>query len=178
MIGKLWRELEPGPEPPEIVYAIIEIPKGSRNKYEFDKKKGYFVLDRVLYTPFHYPTDYGIIPKTFCDDGDPLDIMVIMEQPTFPGCVIEVRPVALLKMIDSGDYDDKVLAVPTKDPRFENIKDMGDIPEHTFKEISHFFEHYKELEGKEVKILGWKDADHAKRVIESSIEYYKRKFEE
>ncbi|WP_456454081.1 inorganic diphosphatase [Methanopyrus sp.] len=168
----LWKDLEPGPNPPDVVYAVIEIPRGSRNKYEYDEERGYFKLDRVLYSPFHYPLDYGFIPRTLYDDGDPLDILVIMQDSTFPGCVIEARPIGLMKMLDDSDQDDKVLAVPTEDPRFKDVKDLDDVPKHLLDEIAHMFSEYKRLEGKETEVLGWEGADAAKEAIVHAMELY------
>jgi len=172
----LWTELASGPEVPEVVYAIIEVPKGSRNKYEYNKEMEAFMLDRVLYSPVHYPADYGFIPQTTYDDGDPMDILVLMDQPTFPGCVIEARPIGIMGMIDGGDKDYKILAVPAEDPKYEEIKDIDDVAEHLKKEIAHFFSVYKNLEGKEVEVLGWEDADSAKNELKRSIEMYKEEY--
>lgn len=169
----LWKDLAPGPSVPEVVYAVIEIPKGSRNKYEYDKDMEAFALDRVLYSPFIYPAEYGIIPQTLYDDGDPMDIMVLMEQPTFPGCVIETRPIGIMRMIDGGDNDDKILGVPINDPRFKDVNDIDDVPEHLLKEIAHFFKEYKHLEGKTTEVLGWENAEKAFEAIKHSIELYK-----
>ena len=116
----LWSEIESGSDIPDVVTAVIEVPKGSRNKYEYDKEKEAFMLDRVLYSPVVYPADYGFIPKSIYDDGDPMDILVLMEQPTFPGCLIEARPIGIMGMIDGGDKDYKILAVPEDDPRFSD----------------------------------------------------------
>ena len=171
----LWKDIEPGPSVPEIVYAVIEIPKGSRNKYEYDKDMEAFELDRVLYSPFHYPAEYGIIPKTLYDDGDPMDIMVLMDQPTFPGCVIETRPIGIMRMIDGDDKDDKILGVPVNDPRFKDINDLNDIPSHLLDEIAHFFKEYKRLEGKTTEVLGWENAKKSFEAIEHSIELYKQR---
>ncbi len=168
----LWKDLEPGPNPPDVVYAVIEIPRGSRNKYEYVEEEGYFKLDRVLYSPFHYPLDYGFIPRTLYDDGDPLDILVIMQDPTFPGCVIEARPIGLMRMLDKGEQDDKVLAVPTEDPRFRDVKDLDDVPKHLLDEIAHMFSEYKTLEGKETEVQGWEGADAAKEAIVHAMELY------
>jgi len=168
----LWKDISPGPSVPEVVYAVIEIPKGSRNKYEYDKDKETFALDRVLYSPFCYPAEYGIIPKTLYDDGDPMDILVLMDQPTFPGCIIESRPIGMMKMIDSGDHDDKILSVPVDDPRCNDIKDIHDVPKHLLDEIAHFFQEYKRLEGKSTEVLGWVNAEEAFKAIEHSIELY------
>lgn len=173
----LWSEIEAGSDVPDVVTAVIEVPKGSRNKYEYDKKMEAFMLDRVLYSPVHYPAEYGFIPKSTYDDGDPMDILVIMEQPTFPGCVIEARPIGIMGMIDSGDKDYKVLAVPAEDPRFDDVNDIDDVPAHLLKEIEHFFSVYKTLQGKEVETLGWEDAKAAKAEIERSLEMYKEQYE-
>ena len=142
----LWKDLSPGPSVPEVVYAVIEIPKGSRNKYEYDKDMEAFALDRVLYSPFHYPAEYGIIPQTLWDDGDPMDIIVLMDQPTFPGCLIEARPIGIMRMIDSAslspqsrESDDKILSVPVNDPKYNNVKSIDDIPKAILDEIAHFF---------------------------------------
>ena len=131
----LWKDLESGPSAPEVVYAVIEIPQGSRNKYEYDKDMEAFALDRVLYSPVHYPAEYGIIPQTLYDDGDPMDIMVLMDQPTFPGCIIESRAIGMMKMIDGGDQDDKILAVPIQDPRYQEVQDLDDVAPHLLKAL-------------------------------------------
>lgn len=170
----LWKDLEPGPSVPEVVYAVIEIPKGSRNKYEYDKDMEAFALDRVLYSPFHYPAEYGIIPQTLWDDGDPMDIIVLMDQPTFPGCVIETRPIGIMRMIDGDDHDDKILGVPINDPRCNDINDINDVSSHLLDEIAHFFKEYKHLEGKVTEINGWENAEKAFEAVEHSIELYKQ----
>jgi len=172
----LWKDIEPGSNVPDIVNAVIEVPKGSRNKYEYDKDKESFVLDRVLYSPVMYPADYGFIPKSTYYDGDPMDILVLMEHATFPGCIIESRPIGIMGMIDGGDKDYKILAVPVNDPRFEDINDINDIPKHLLKEIEHFFSVYKNLEGKKVEVLGWKNAKAAKDELIVSLEMYNEKF--
>lgn len=173
----LWSELEPGSNVPETVKAVIEVPKGSRNKYEYDKENESFSLDRVLYSPVVYPADYGFIPKSTYFDGDPMDILVLMEQPTFPGCVIEARPIGIMGMIDGGDKDFKILSVPVHDPRFSEIYNITDVAQHLLKEIEHFFSVYKNLEGKEVEVLGWKDAEAAKEELVTSLEMYMEKYE-
>ncbi len=170
----LWKDLKPGPSVPEVVYAVIEIPKGSRNKYEYDKDMEAFALDRVLYSPFHYPAEYGIIPKTLYDDGDPMDIMVLMDQPTFPGCVIETRPIGIMRMIDGDDNDDKILGVPVNDPRFKDVQDISDVPGAFLDEITHFFKEYKRLEGKTTEVLGWENAEKAFEAVKHSIKLYKQ----
>lgn len=170
----LWKDLESGPSAPEVVYAVIEIPRGSRNKYEYDKDMEAFALDRVLYSPVHYPAEYGIIPQTLYDDGDPMDIMVLMEQPTFPGCIIESRAIGMMRMIDDGDQDDKILAVPTQDPRYQEVQDLEDVAPHLLKEIAQFFQDYKALEGKETEVQGWVGKEEAFKAIKHSIELYKK----
>ncbi|MGI0494275.1 inorganic diphosphatase [Alkalinema pantanalense CENA528] len=153
-----------------LINVLIEIPAGSKNKYEFDKDMNAFALDRVLYASVMYPYDYGFVPNTLADDGDPLDGMVIMDQPTFPGCVIAARPIGMLEMIDGGDRDEKILCVPDKDPRYTNVKSIKDIPQHRLDEIAEFFQTYKNLEKKSVEILGWKDVDSVMPLVEQCIQ--------
>jgi len=173
----LWKDLPVGKNPPEEIFVVVEIPKGSRNKFEFDHDLNVFKLDRVLYSPFYYDWgDYGLIPKTFCEDGDPGDAFVLMERPTFPGCVIEARPIGLLEMVDSGDPDSKIISVPVNDPKYQEVKDIKDLPPHLLKEIEHFFTHYKDLEGKKVEVKSWKGAEEAKKWIKESMELYEEKF--
>jgi inorganic pyrophosphatase len=171
-----WRDIPPGSHPPELVTAVIEIPRGSRNKYELDKETGMMKLDRVLYSAVHYPGDYGFIPRTLFEDGDPIDILVRMNEPTFSGCLVEVRPIGVLKMLDKGEPDDKILSVPVNDPFHSEYFDIADIPQHFLKEIEHFFHIYKDLEGKRVQILGWEKSDVAMKVIMESIERYDNTF--
>jgi inorganic pyrophosphatase len=156
-----------------VVNVLIEIPAGSKNKYEFDKDLNAFALDRVLYASVQYPYDYGFIPNTLADDGDPLDGMVIMDQPTFPGCVIAARPIGMLKMIDGGDRDEKILCVPDKDPRYVNVTSLKDIAPHRLEEIAEFFRTYKNLEKKVTEITGWEDVDAVKPLVEECIKAYK-----
>jgi inorganic pyrophosphatase len=170
----LWKDIPTGPSVPQVVYAVIEIPKGSRNKYEYDKDKEAFALDRVLYSPIHYPAEYGIIPKTLWDDGDPMDILVVMDQPTFPGCVIETRIIGVMKMIDGGESDDKILGVPVNDPKFKDVQDISDMPKPFLDEISHFFTEYKRLEKKTTEVLGWENAEKAFEALEHSMELYQK----
>ena len=172
------KEISPGPNPPEKIFVFVEIPEGSQNKYEFDEKLKVFKLDRTLHSPLHYPADYGHIPGTLCEDGDPLDVLVLVTEPTFPGCLIEARPIGAIEMEDEKGLDDKILAVPVHDPRFDHIKDIRDISQHTLKEITHFFEMYKALEpNKWVKIKGWLRAKEAKEKIKKAIQLYKEKKE-
>lgn len=154
--------------------AVIEIPRGSRNKYEVDHKTGRVHLDRVLYTPFVYPVDYGYFDKTLGGDGDALDALVLLEFPVYPGVVVKVRAVGVLPMEDDGGMDEKILCVPAKDKRWEHIQDIDDVPQQTKNEISHFFEHYKDLEpGKWVKLGEWANKAEAERLIAKAKADYK-----
>lgn len=171
-----WRDLESGPNPPEVIYVVIENPKGTKNKYEYDIQKQTIVLDRVLYSAAYYPGDYGFIPRTYDEDGDPLDVIVLMTHPTFPGCVMQARPIGLLKLLDTGKRDDKILAVPTGDPRYEEYKDITDVPQHILTEIAYLFKTYKDLEGMEVEVLGWEGTEAAKRAIVHAQELFQQKF--
>jgi inorganic pyrophosphatase len=153
-----------------LINVLIEIPAGSKNKYEFDKDLNAMALDRVLYASVMYPFDYGFVPNTLADDGDPLDGMVMMDQPTFPGCVIAARPIGMLEMIDGGDRDEKILCVPDKDPRYAQIKSIKDVPQHRLDEVAEFFATYKNLEKKAVEILGWKDVDAVMPLVEQCIQ--------
>ena len=165
--------LIPAQPKPGLVNVLIEIPGGSKNKYEFDKELNALCLDRVLYSSVAYPYDYGFIPNTLADDGDPLDGMVLMDQPTFPGCVITARPIGMLEMIDGGDRDEKILCVPAKDPRYAEVKSLKDVSPHRLQEIAEFFKTYKNLEKKVTEILGWKDVDAVTALVEQCIAAYK-----
>ena len=171
-----WHGLSPGTHPPEKVTAVVEIPSGSRNKYELDKESGLFRLDRVLYSAVHYPADYGFIPRTLAEDHDPADILVLLNEPTFTGCQIDARPIGCLRMSDRGEIDDKILAVPSNDPFYEEYFDIADLPSHYLKEIEHFFLIYKDLEGKRMQILGWEKSEIAMRIIQESIARYDEKY--
>lgn len=148
-----------------IVKAIVEIPRGSRNKYEMDHETGEINLDRVLYSSVHYPTDYGFIPNTTSADGDPLDIMILVEEPTFPGCHVRIRPIGVLLMRDEKGVDEKILGVPLADPRFDEINDITQVQKHWLAEIENFFSTYKLLEKKETSVEDWKDARTAREVL-------------
>jgi len=176
----LWQNLEPGPKDkfPEVVYVIVEVSKGSKEKYELDKERGVLFLDRDLFGSMIFPGDYGMVPQTLCDDGDPVDALVLVDQPHHPGIVIPARPVALVKMTDEKGEDDKVLCVPDDkiNPAFKNIRDLKDVPEYLLAEIKNFFEHYKDLEpGKWVKVDEWQGAAQAKKFIQDSAKLYKKK---
>ncbi len=161
--------LIPAQPKPGLINVLIEIPAGSKNKYEFDKDMNAFALDRVLFASVQYPYDYGFVPNTLADDGDPLDGMVIMDQPTFPGCVITARPIGMLEMIDGGDRDEKVLCVPAEDPRCTGVTSLKDIAPHRLEEIAEFFRTYKNLEKKVTEILGWKDVEAVLPLVEECV---------
>jgi inorganic pyrophosphatase len=171
---KSLADLDPGPHSPEVVRVLVEIPKGSGNKYEYDKKLGIFRLDRSLYSPMHYPGDYGFIPGTLAEDGDPMDVMVWIEQATFTGCMIDVRPLGMLRMVDQNEPDTKILAVPDRNPRYSEIHTIDQVFPHVRREIEHFFTIYKELEGKKTVIKGWLGPKEARQAIEESRKNYLR----
>lgn len=173
----IYESIPLGEKAPDVVNVVIEVPKGSQNKYEFDEKLGVFRLDRVIYSPFHYPIDYGFIPQTRSEDGDHLDALVIGSDPLSLGALVEARPVAVLRMIDAGEPDFKVLAVQVKNPRFDTIKDLADIEKwqpHLLKEVAHFFEHYKDLQGKKTEIQGWGNGEEAKAEIKKAAAAYSK----
>ena len=156
------------------ITVVVEIPKGCRNKYEFDKKNNRIVFDRMLFSSVHYPSDYGYIPETLALDGDPLDAIVLVWEATFPGCVIESKPIGLFKMWDEKGEDDKILCVPVRDPLWNHINDLSEVPPHLLKEIDHFFSIYKDLEMKKVRVEGWRSLKEAREVIvESRLRYQK-----
>ncbi len=154
-----------GAKSPEVVNAVIEIPRDGVTKYEYDKKLHVFRLDRNLYSPVHYPGDYGFIPSTLGDDGDPLDVLVLVDTPSFPGCLQEVRPIGALEMLDQGEGDEKILCVGVGNPRYKDVHNYSDIYPHILKEIIHFFSIYKDLENKNVEVKGFRDADVAHKVV-------------
>lgn len=174
----LWHDVTIGKNAPEEFTTIIEIPKGSHNKYEIDKETGLIALDRANYTAAPYPFDYGFVPQTLWEDGDPLDVVVLSTYPLAPGIVVKVRPVAVMRMIDGGESDYKIFAVPVKDKRWDHVQDLSDINKHTIKEVQHFFETYKALDGKGtvVTINGIGDKAEAIEAVKKSIELYNQKF--
>lgn len=172
----LWKDIETGSNPPQVINIIVEIPAGSRNKYEYQKETGGIRLDRVLSSSLKYPGDYGLIPRTFYDDGDPLDVLVMVTEPTFPGCIIEVRPLGLFRMRDKGVPDDKVLAVPVRNPLYDGYHTLGDLPPHYLREVAHFFSVYKDLEGTMTEPIGWEGLDAAYEAIRHSMKNYREKF--
>lgn len=171
-----WHDLAAGPSPPGEISVVVEIPKGSRNKYELDKSSGLFKLDRVLYSAVHYPGDYGFIPSTYFEDGDPLDALVMVTEPSFTGCRIDARPIGVFEMRDPEVLDAKILAVPSRDPLYEGYRRLADVPPHFLREVEHFFEIYKELEGIRTQVLGWRDAEAAREVIAAAVDRYREHF--
>ena len=174
----LWHDVSKGDNIPEEVNVIIEIPKGSNNKYEIDKATGLIKLDRANYSSAAYPFDYGFVPQTLWDDGDALDVIVLTTFPLNVGILVTVRPVAVMEMIDGDDSDYKVIGVPVEDKRWDDVKDLGDLNKHTLKEFQHFFETYKQLKGKpvHVQINGIKGREAALEAVNKSVELYNEKF--
>jgi inorganic pyrophosphatase len=168
-----YMRLPIGKHAPERVNAVIEIPKDSVNKYEYDKTLHVFRLDRTLFSPVHYPGDYGFIPCTLGLDGDPLDVLVLVESPSFPGCLMEVRPIGVLRMVDQGEGDEKILAVADSDPLYREVQNIDQVFEHTLRGIEHFFSVYKALEKKKTEIAGWGNAEAAKKIISEGMERFK-----
>ena len=160
-----YTRLPIGEKAPHRINVVIEIPKDSVNKYEYDKQLHVFRLDRTLFSPVHYPGDYGFIPCTLGQDGDPLDVLVLVEAPSFPGCLMEVRPIGVLQMMDQGKKDEKILAVAESDPLYSDVRDYSQVFPHTSREIEHFFSIYKALEGKKTEMAGWADADAARKIV-------------
>lgn len=161
-----------GHDAPNIINAIIEIPARSSMKYEYDEELDVIKLDRVLHSPMFYPADYGFVPETRADDGDHLDVLVLISQPTFPGCMLEVRPIGVLDMEDEEGRDWKILAVSTKDPRFKDVNNISDVDSHLMDEMKHFFEQYKHLENKWATVKGWEDVSEAHKRIKESQERF------
>ena len=165
-------DVPPGTEIPSVVHTIVEIPKGRRSKFEVDKKTGLIRLDRYLYSSSHYPGDYGFIPQTLAEDGDALDILVMVNEPTFSGCLIEARVVGLFRMKDRGVNDFKILGVPHTDPLFAEYQNLRDAPSHFLREVEHFFATYKQLEGITIETMGWATAQDAMAEVRASAERF------
>lgn len=175
----LFKEISPGENSPEDINVVVEVPRGNKNKYEYNEEHGFFELDRTLYSPFFFPFEYGFIPQTASGDGDSLDVVLLTSYPTFPGCLINARPIGVLLMEDEKGMDNKIIAVPDKkvDPRFKEVEDISDLREHKKKEIEIYFADYKKLETEKyehVKVKGWAGRDEAKKIIEKGIEDYKK----
>ena len=172
-----WHFVHTGKNVPSIVTAIIEIPRGSRNKYEIDKQSGLLMLDRVMSSPVFYPINYGFIPQTYCEDGDALDIMVINQDPSYPLCMMNAKVIGAMKMIDGGESDDKILAVHADDPQFKHINDLEDVKlfhPQLLNEIAQFFKIYKLLDNKKVEVNGWVGKAEAEKIVLHSIELYNK----
>lgn len=178
MSMNLWHDISRGKNAPEEFNTIIEIPKGSFNKYEVDKDTGLIALDRANYTSAPYPFDYGFIPQTLWEDGDPFDVVVLTTFPLNSGILVRTRPVAIMEMVDDGDSDYKIIAVPSKDRRFEDIEDLENLNKHSLKEFKHFFETYKDLKEKEakVKVHGYKNKKAAIEAFDKAVRLYEEKF--
>ena len=175
-IAHPWHEVSPGEEIPASVNAIIEIPKGSKAKYEIDKESGLIKLDRVLFSSVMYPANYGFIPRTYCDDKDPLDLLVLCSVDVYPMSVIEAKVIGVMHMIDNGEQDDKIIAVAKHDMSVNYINDLSELPPHTMKEIVRFFQDYKALEHKNVTIEQLFGRSYAYKVIQESIDLYQKEF--
>ncbi len=172
-----WHGIQPGEHAPELVDCIIEIPRGSHQKYELDKDSGLLRLDRVLYSAVFYPANYGFIPRTYCDDRDPLDILVLGQHEVVPLCILTARPIGVMQMVDQDEEDDKIIAVHEHDPAFSHYRDISELPQHTLYELQQFFEDYKKLEHKKVRIerrLGW---EQAHGIIRKSLQLYDASFD-
>lgn len=169
-----WHTVSIGKKVPSIVSAVIEIPRGSKNKYEIDKASGLLMLDRVLSSSVVYPTNYGFIPQTYCDDGDALDILVLGQDVAQPLCIMNAKVIGAMKMIDGGEEDDKIIAVHADDPQYKHINELSEANPHVIKEIEQFFRSYKALEKKSVEIKGWVGREEAEKIVMNSIEFYNK----
>lgn len=172
----LWHEMSPSRVNPSDFIAVIEIEKGSKNKYEMDKETGALRLDRILYTSTHYPANYGFIPRTYADDEDPLDVLVLCSEPIHPMSLVQCYPIGVMKMIDGGRLDEKIIAIPFQDPTYNTYRDIADLPQHVFSEISHFFSVYKSLEGKETVVDDVKGREEAVEIIRKALDQYVETF--
>jgi inorganic pyrophosphatase len=171
-----WHDVTFGEEAPGIVNGIIEIPKGSRAKYELDKDSGMLKLDRVLFSSVYYPANYGFIPKTYCDDNDPLDILILSQIDIVPLCIVSAKVIGVMRMIDGGEADDKIIAVAAGDPSVNHINDIKELPQHFISEMRNFFEDYKKLENKTVIVEEFQNKELAQEIVRKAIQDYKDKF--
>ncbi len=175
-MNNIWHSINPERITPEDFIAVVEIPKGSKNKYELDKETGLIMLDRILHTSTHYPANYGFIPRTYADDLDPLDVLVLCSEPLDPLTLVRCYPIGVIKMLDDGRADEKIIAVPFSDPTYNGYRSIFDLPRHVYDEMSHFFTVYKVLENKETAVDEVKDYRDAIEIITAAIESYKEKF--
>ena len=175
-MSNIWHDISPSRIQPEDFVAVIEIPKGSKKKYELDKETGLIILDRVLHTSTHYPANYGFIPRTYGDDGDPLDVLVLCSEEIDPLTLVRCYPIGYISMLDGGKNDEKIIAIPFQDPSYNSYHDVSELPAHLFTEISHFFSVYKNLEGKETVVDELRGKDAARDVIQKCLDAYIEKF--
>lgn len=175
-MGNIWHDISPKRITPEDYIAVIEIPKGSKRKYELDKETGFMMLDRILYTSTHYPANYGFIPRTYGDDEDPLDVVVICSEEIDPMTLVRCYPIGVITMKDSGKFDEKIISIPFNDPNYNTYKDISELPQHVFEEMKHFFSVYKSLEDKETVVDEIQNREKAIEIIKSSIDNYIVKF--
>ena len=173
----IWHDINPSKITPEEFTAVIEIPKGSKTKYELDKDTGLLKLDRILYTSTQYPASYGLIPRTYANDGDPLDVLVLCSQNIYPMTLVQCYPIGVILMVDSGSNDEKIIAIPKSDPTYNMYRDVSELPDHIFEEMRHFFSIYKDLENKETIVKDVKGREEAIKIITSTINAYKEKFD-
>lgn len=172
----VWHSIDKERVTPNDFLAVIEIPRGSKNKYELDKKSGMLILDRILYTSTHYPANYGFIPKTLADDGDPLDVLVLCNEPLVPLVLVQCYPIGVINMIDNGKNDEKIIAIPYEDPTYNSYRSIEGLPSHIFDEMEHFFRVYKQLEGKDTAVNEVMGQKKAVEIIQQSILAYEEKF--
>ena len=172
----IWHDIDPKRITPEDFIGVIEIPKGYKQKYELDKETGLLILDRILYTSTHYPSNYGLIPRTLSDDGDPLDVLVLCSESLEPLSMVRCYPIGVITMLDNGASDEKIIAIPFNDPTYNNYNDISELPAHLFDEMRHFFSVYKQLENKQTAVDEVADRKAAVRIIESCIQNYLRKY--
>ncbi|MBQ1262477.1 MAG: inorganic diphosphatase [Clostridia bacterium] len=173
----IWHDMDPSRITPQEFEAVIEIPKGSKCKYELDKYTGLLKLDRILYTSTHYPANYGFIPRTYADDGDPLDVLVLCSEPVYPMTLIRVYPIGVMRMLDDGKMDDKIIALPLSDPTYLGIRSIDELPPHVFDEIMHFFSVYKQLENKQTAVKSLFGPEIAQRIVFDAIVSYRDTFQ-
>ena len=172
-----WHDIDPRNAAPELLDCVIEIPRGGRLKYELDKNTGLLRLDRVLFSAVFYPANYGFIPRTYCDDKDPLDILVLGQEPVMPLCILTARPIGVMQMVDQDEEDDKIIAVHEHDPAYHHLRDISELPDHTLQELQRFFEDYKALELKQVRIERFKNREGAQKIIDKAFELYQETFD-
>ena len=175
-MSNIWHDINPSRINPDNFIAVIEIGKGSKNKYELDKETGHIILDRILYTSTHYPANYGLIPRTYAEDGDPLDVLVVCSENILPMSLVRCYPIGVMLMLDSGKRDEKIIAIPFEDPTYNEYKDISELPTHIYNEMRHFFTVYKSLEGKETVVNDVAGAEEARRVIQEALDAYIEKF--